>query len=164
VDDPTEIGYRTLPPHDYLTQDLANGKVRIFALEEVVTDYDDYDNLRAVATLDWDYGQDLCDFLKDVLFEIDKAAGRIDGHQTPDPAQPMSAGRPSAEARVRAVQQLTAPGTRWPVLEAVISFCRPPVPNAVATAVFADLARQGIDVAAVAVTLSSTSTAESVGE
>jgi hypothetical protein len=164
----TEMGYRTFPPHDYFTQDLANGKVRLFALETVVNDEvdnDEYDNLRAVATLDWDYGQDLCVDLKDVMFEIDREAERLEGRPISRPGEQGKAARQWAEARARAVQQLTASEAGWPVLEGVISFCRPPeVPNAVATAVFADLARQGIDVTAVAATPSSTSAADLADE
>jgi hypothetical protein len=162
VDDHTEIGYRTLPPHDYFTQFLANGKVRLFALEEVITDYDDFENLRAVATLDWDDGLELCDFLKDVMDEIDEETGRLERDVTPNSA-PASAARRSPAARARAVQQLMAPGKKWPSLETVIAFSRS-LPTAVTTAVLTDLARQGIDVAAVAVSPPSSSGSDSVGE
>ena len=163
----TGMGYRALPPHDYFTQDLANGKVRLFALEAVVNDQadnDHYDNLRAVATLDWDYGQDLCGFLEDVMFEIDHEAERLEGKPNPGPSEHGKTARSWADARARAVQQLTAAGKYWPSLATVIGFSRSSLPTAVWTAVSAELALQGIDVAAVAATLLDTSAAQSVDE
>jgi hypothetical protein len=144
-----EMGYRTLPPHDYLTQDLANGNVRLFALEEVVNEEnpkDRYDNLRAVATLDWAHGLELCDFLDDLFWEIDQEVERLDVAQGPGGSRRASADRPSVELRKRAIRALLRPGKDRPMLDTVIGFSRT-LPRAVATAVFAELERLGIDVA-----------------
>ena len=162
-----EMGYRTLPPHDYFTQDLANGKVRLFALEEVVNDKaqnDHYDNLRAVATMDWDYGQDLCDFLKDVMLEIDEEAERLAGKPISIPGEQGSAARQWGDARARAVRQLTGPGRKWPSLEVVIGFSRSSLPTAVTTAVLAELALQGIEVTSVPSDSSTTPLPDSAGQ
>ncbi len=145
----TEMGYRTLPPHDYLTQDLANGNVRLFALEEVVNEEnpkDRYDNLRAVATLDWAHGLELCDFLDDLFWEIDQEAKRLNAGQGPGGSRRGPVDRPSVDLRERAVRALMAPGKERPMLGTVVGFSRT-LPRAVATAVFAELARLGIDVA-----------------
>ena len=147
----TEMGYHTLPPHDYLTQDLANGNVRLFALEEVVNDEDPkdrYDNLRAVAKLDWAHGQELCDFLDDLFWEIDQEAERLAGEQDDYSALRAPAGRLNPELRARAIHSLMAPGKERPMLDTVIAFAQV-LPQAVTIAVFAELQRLGIDVAVV---------------
>ncbi len=162
-----EMGYRTLPPHDYFTQDLANGKVRLFALEEVVNDKvknDHYDNLRAVATMDWDHGQDLCDFLKDVMLEIDEEAERLAGKPTFIPGEQGLAARQWGHARAEAVRHLIGSGKKWPSLEAVIRFSRSSFPAAVTTAVSAELALQGIEVKTVLSDSSTTPLADSAGQ
>ncbi len=145
----TEMGYRALPPHDYITQDLANGNVRLFALEEVVHEEDPrdrYENLRAVAKLDWAHGQELCDFLDEMFWEIDQEAERLEREQGPDAARRGPANRPSPELRARAIQSLLGPGKKRPMLQTVIGFARR-LPSAVTIAVFAELERLGIDVA-----------------
>ncbi|MGY1659657.1 hypothetical protein ACI78Q_00345 [Geodermatophilus sp. SYSU D00705] len=135
--------YASNPPHDYLTQDLANGKVRILALEEVVDaeSNDDYENLRAVTSLDWALGLDLCYTMKDLTDEIATVAAQLEDGLTP---KDRAARRPSAAARVRAARHLASPGQEAPVLRELIALSGH-TPAAVATAVLAELDRLGMD-------------------
>lgn len=163
------MAYRVNSPYDYMTQDLANDKARLFALEEIWDDEvenDQYENLRAVTTLDWDHGLDLCFVLKDLMDEIDEEAEQFEGKPAREPGHQGLAARQWGEARAGAVQRLVSRGKTWSTLAEVISLAGG-LPTAVTTAVYGELARQGIDVQGAAPSgpaVSTTHASESAGE